>query len=70
MDKLIIVDGEYSTRNGLKVCMEWEKYGIVVVGEAENGMLCIFYAEEMNMLIRVHLILGDIDLNTKNIVTL
>lgn len=38
MYKLIIVDDEYSTRNGLKVCINWLEYGIEVIGEAENGM--------------------------------
>ncbi|WP_020620528.1 response regulator transcription factor [Paenibacillus daejeonensis] len=37
MYKLIIVDDEYSTRNGLKLCINWFEYGIEVVGEAENG---------------------------------
>ena len=37
MYKLIIVDDEYSTRNGLKICIHWFDYGIEVAGEAENG---------------------------------
>ncbi|MFS0723114.1 response regulator [Paenibacillus sp. 1P07SE] len=37
MYKLIIVDDEYSTRNGLKLCINWFEYGIEVAGEAENG---------------------------------
>jgi two-component system response regulator YesN len=38
MYKLIIVDDEYSTRNGLKLCINWFEYGIEVAGEAENGI--------------------------------
>ena len=37
MYKLIIVDDEYSTRNGLKICIHLFDYGIEVAGEAENG---------------------------------
>ncbi|TVX96276.1 response regulator [Cohnella terricola] len=37
MYKLIIVDDEYSTRNGLKLCIHWFDYGIEIAGEAENG---------------------------------
>jgi len=37
MYKLIIVDDEYSTRSGLKMCINWFEYGIEVAGEAENG---------------------------------
>lgn len=37
MYKLIIVDDEYSTRNGLKMCINWFEYGIEVAAEAENG---------------------------------
>lgn len=48
MEKLIIVDDEYSTRNGLKVCMDWEKYGIEVVGEAENGKKGLELVERVN----------------------
>ncbi len=37
MYKLIIVDDEFSTRNGLKMCINWFEYGIELAGEAENG---------------------------------
>jgi two-component system response regulator YesN len=56
MDKLIIVDDEYSTRNGLKVCMEWEKYGIQVVGEADNGRKGLELAE----LIQPDIVITDV----------
>jgi two-component system response regulator YesN len=37
MYKLLIVDDEANTRYGLMDYFEWEKYGIEVVGEADNG---------------------------------
>lgn len=45
MYKLIVVDDEFSTRNGLKVCINWFEYGIEVVGEAENGLKGLALAE-------------------------
>ncbi|MBD2846302.1 response regulator [Paenibacillus sp. IB182496] len=47
MEKLIIVDDERSTRRGLRVCMDWAKYGIEVAGEAENGRKGLELAEAL-----------------------
>jgi len=38
MYKLIIVDDEEEVRKGIIEKIEWDKYGFVVVGEAENGI--------------------------------
>lgn len=38
MYKMIIVDDEPLIRQGLKNLIEWEVYGIEIVGEAEDGM--------------------------------
>lgn len=37
MYRLMIVDDEWPTRNGIRVCIDWSKYGIEVVGEASSG---------------------------------
>lgn len=36
--KLFIVDDEISSRSGIRECFDWLKYGIEVVGEADNGI--------------------------------
>lgn len=38
MYRLLIVDDESLIRNGLKNLIEWEIYGIEIIGEAEDGM--------------------------------
>jgi len=38
MYKLVIVDDEESTRSGLVECFDWERFGIRVVGEADDGI--------------------------------
>lgn len=37
MHKILIVDDEILVRVGLKSSIDWEKYGFLVVGEAQNG---------------------------------
>lgn len=56
MYKLIIVDDEYSTRNGLKICIHWFEYGIEVVGEAENGNKGLELADQ----VRPDIVLTDV----------
>ncbi len=38
MYKAIIIDDEYIVRQGLKALVEWEQYGIQLIGEADNGL--------------------------------
>jgi hypothetical protein len=35
--KILIVDDEFLVRLGLKTTIDWEKYGYVIAGEANNG---------------------------------
>lgn len=56
MYKLMIVDDEYSTRNGLKICIDWFNYGIEVVGEAENGIRGLELADR----VRPDIVLTDV----------
>ncbi|PRX64042.1 two-component system response regulator YesN [Cohnella sp. SGD-V74] len=56
MYKLIIVDDEYSTRNGLKICIHWFDYGIEVAGEAENGSKGLELADR----VRPDIVLTDV----------
>lgn len=46
MIKVIIVDDEYLLREGLKNTIPWERYGMEVVGMAENGEDGLALAEE------------------------
>lgn len=56
MYKLMIVDDEYATRHGLKVCIDWASYGIEVVGEAENGKRGLELVEQL----RPDIVLSDV----------
>ncbi|WP_168120225.1 response regulator [Paenibacillus sp. HB172176] len=56
MYKLLIVDDEFSTRNGLKLCMNWADYGIEVAGEAENGKKGLELAGRL----KPHIVLTDV----------
>jgi len=47
MYKIIIVDDEASTRNGLKECMPWEKYEMEVAGLAADGESGLTLAAEV-----------------------
>lgn len=38
MVKIMIVDDELFVRMGLKVALDWEKHGFVLIGEASNGV--------------------------------
>ena len=37
MYKLLIVDDEKISREGLTECIDWEKYQVRVIGAAQNG---------------------------------
>ena len=38
MIKTLIVDDEPFIRQGLKVLIDWEKYGYEIIDESENGI--------------------------------
>lgn len=38
MIRAIIVDDEYIVRKGLRETIDWSRYGIKIIGEAENGL--------------------------------
>ncbi|UUZ84997.1 response regulator [Paenibacillus sp. P26] len=38
MHKVMIVDDEALVRIGIKSCIEWEKYDLEFVGQAEDGL--------------------------------
>ena len=46
MLKLLIVDDEHWIREGLKLTIDWKRYGIQVAGEAENGAKALLMIEE------------------------
>ncbi len=56
MKKILIVDDEFLVRLGLKTTIDWEKYGYVIAGEANNGKEAL----EINKKIGADLILTDI----------
>ena len=37
MIKMIVVDDEYLVRRGIRETIDWEKYNIEIIGEADNG---------------------------------
>ncbi|MGG3470250.1 response regulator [Neobacillus pocheonensis] len=47
MLKLLIADDEVIIRRGLKAAVDWEKFSIQVVGEAEDGELALEMAKEL-----------------------
>ncbi|MFP5111545.1 response regulator [Bacillaceae bacterium C204] len=47
MLKLLIADDEVIIRKGLKAAIDWEKFSIQVVGEAEDGELALELAKEL-----------------------
>lgn len=48
MRKLLIVDDEPMMRTGLRETIDWEKYGIELVGEADNGQSALKKAMQLN----------------------
>ncbi len=47
MFKMIVVDDEYLVRMGIRNTIEWEKYGIEIIGEATNGKAGLQMALEL-----------------------
>ena len=47
MYRLMIVEDEKSTREGLKDCVDWNRYDIKVVAEAPNGQEALNRLHEM-----------------------
>jgi len=45
--KIIIVDDEILVRIGIKSCVDWEKHGIELIGEAEDGLKAIEMIEAL-----------------------
>jgi two-component system response regulator YesN len=37
MIKMIVVDDEYLVRRGIRETIDWAKYNIEIIGEADNG---------------------------------
>jgi len=54
--KILIVDDEILVRIGIKSCIEWEKYGLEIIGEAEDGAKAI----ELIVSLRPDIVLLDI----------
>jgi len=54
--KLLIVDDEYVTRQGIKYLMEWETEGFKIIGEASNGEEALQMMEE----VQPDIVLSDI----------
>lgn len=48
MFKLLIVDDEYYTVEGMRHILDWEKYGIEIVGTASDGTEGLKVAREVN----------------------
>ena len=48
MRKLLIVDDEPMMRTGLREAIDWEKYGIELAGEADNGQSALKKAMQLN----------------------
>lgn len=47
MIKVVIIDDDYLVRINLKMMIDWEAYGLTVVGEAENGLEGLTLIEEL-----------------------
>lgn len=45
--RIIIVDDEILVRIGIKSCAEWDKYGMEIIGEAEDGLKAIELIESL-----------------------
>jgi two-component system, response regulator YesN len=48
MLKLFVVDDEKLTREGIKESFDWEKIGVEIVGDAEDGIQALSRIEELN----------------------
>lgn len=48
MTSILIVDDEHFVRMGIRSSLDWEKYGYVVAGEAENGIEALEKIRSLN----------------------
>lgn len=62
MVKVIIVDDERNTREGLKKCIPWKSMGINLVGEAEDGIMAL----DLSLRLQPDIILCDIRMPKMN----
>ena len=62
MVKIIIVDDEKNTREGLKKCIPWKSMGIEIVGEAEDGIMAL----DLSFRLKPDIILCDIRMPRMN----
>ncbi|MDR1638875.1 MAG: response regulator [Clostridiales bacterium] len=62
MYRLIIVDDNKFERNGIKKSIEWEKYGIMVVGTFANGYDALASLDEL----QPHIVITDIAMPNLN----
>lgn len=56
MLKILLVDDEPTVRKGILTCIDWDKHGFAIVGEANNGAVAL----EKALLLKPHIILSDI----------
>lgn len=56
--KVLIVDDEYYVREGLQTTIDWHKYRLEVIGEAEDGELGL----EMAVALKPDIIITDMDM--------
>lgn len=56
MIKVVIAEDEALTRIGIRCCVDWEKHGYEVVGEAENGEQAL----KMCLSLKPHILMTDI----------
>jgi len=62
MMRILIVDDEILVRIGIKSCAEWDKYGMEIIGEAEDGLKAIELIESL----RPDIVLLDIKMPKMN----
>jgi two-component system response regulator YesN len=48
MIKMIVIDDEYLVRRGIKETIDWQKYNIEIIGEADNGKKGLKLIKELN----------------------
>lgn len=56
MLKILLVDDEPTVRKGMLTCIDWNKHGFTIVGEANNGAIAL----EKALQLKPHIILSDI----------
>lgn len=63
MYRLLIVDDEKQIREGLKLLLPWEEYGIEICGEAQNGKEALELMERLSP----HIVLLDIQMERRSL---